>query len=145
MRRFTQGQKGGARIGRAKNTVAGDEPFRSGFNGIGRVRRADSTVNLNLERQAQALPALGELSNFVQRIRQKFLSAETWIDRHNENKIHDIQNFIECRNRCRGIEHNAGLRAFGLNEAQCAIQVRTNFLVDGNTIGCRRSRAPPGA
>ena len=45
MRGLTQGHKSGARVRRAKDTVAGNEPFGAGFDGIGGVGRADSAID----------------------------------------------------------------------------------------------------
>jgi hypothetical protein len=73
--------------------------------------------------------------DFLQRARNEFLPAESWVHGHHQNVVDDVQHFIEHVHRRCWIDDHGGFAAMRCDQLQCAMKVHAGFLVNGNPAG----------
>ena len=67
--------------------------------------------------------------------RDERLTAETGIDRHQEDEVEPVEHVFDGVDGRRGIERHAGLLAERPDSLQRAVEMRPGFGVDGDDVG----------
>ena len=73
-------------------------------------------------------------SIFLERVWNEMLRAKSRIHGHDQNVMHDIQDFVEHVHRSRRIDHHARLASKRLNQVERAVQMNASFLMNGNPV-----------
>src|ERR1019366_187224 len=76
-----------------------------------------------------------QLTDLLQRPRNKLLPAKTWIDRHHQDVVHQVEHLAEGLYRSRRIDDYAHLHTVAAYEFQRAIQVTAHLLMHRDPVG----------
>ena len=124
-----------ANVAVSEHRIAGHKQISARADHVRNGGEIDASVNLNAKSKSAPLANLDQHFNFSEGAGNKFLRAKPRIYGHDENVMHDFQDFIEQVHWGRGIDHHGRLATVGGNQVQRSIQMRASLLVHGDPIG----------
>ena len=116
----------------SKQTRSGNEAVCPGIGTgpDGFFRGLDATVDLDIDVQSTIDDPLSDLLDLGGHGRNELLTTESWVDRHDQNVINEVQDVLHHFCRCVRVQGDARRTATRTDLGQSAVQVRTSFDVD---------------
>ena len=126
-------------IGHAGRTAvhrrAGHQHTRTGLHHGPRRAWADTTVHLQLSREATLVKHLPNASDLAQRALDKRLAPEAGVNCHDQHQVQVTQHLLDGRHRRGRADGYPRLQSGRLDLVDCPIQVFTRLGVNGDNVG----------
>jgi hypothetical protein len=116
-------------MGVTENTRTHHDHVGPGFYDLGDVGAADAAVDFKFAGGIVRFDQVARLAQFLERVRDERLPAETGIHAHDQNQVDIFDHVLQQPDRSRGVERNAGLRAEAPNLHEQPLQMRGRFPV----------------
>ena len=124
-------------VGSTEDVVACYKDIGSCIFQLTACLQVHSAINLDESFAASTVEQLTQLSYFLQSVWDELLSAETWIDTHQQNQVDVGYYVLQYGNRSGRIERNTSFHTGFVNLSDNAMQVRASFVVDIHQIGSK--------
>ena len=94
--------------------------------------------SISMGEMQSSFPFLGrKLADLLERVGNELLPAKPRVHAHHQNKISNIQDFVQSGDRCTRIDDHPRNGALGANHVESPIQMRASFLMNRDLIGSR--------
>ena len=78
----------------AEDRIARNKNFRTGANDVADGVEPDAAIDFDAESQAARIANVRKRFHFPERVANEMLRAESRIHGHDQNVVHDVQDFI---------------------------------------------------
>jgi hypothetical protein len=126
---------GGLGIVAFEDGIAGNKDIGTGLEKEVGVLEVDTAIDLNEAVGVLAIAEFSELTHLVVGILDELLSAEAWIDAHEEHEVALLDDILEQADGRRGVEDHSPLHAGVVDGVKNAVEVCAGFIMDGEDIG----------
>jgi len=123
-----------ANIPMAEDRIAGHKNFRTGANDVPDGIERDAAIDFDAKSQAAGIANVRKRFHFLKRVGNEMLCAKSRIHGHDQNVVHDVQNFVKHVHRSGRINDHSRLAAMRLDQMESAVQMNTRLLMNGNPV-----------
>ena len=134
LRRIEQAAGIPFRVAVTENRIAGNQQLGSRFDDAAHCVVSDTAVHFNPITETELASKFFEAANLAERVRDESLSAEAWIDAHDQHMVHHAEDRYEQVDLGVGIDDDGRLHLVLGDEFEGAVQVAARLVVDADPV-----------
>src|SRR5688572_9459646 len=126
-------------IGRTENEIARHQNIGTTLSKFRCILLIDTAINFNQGFGRPLLNQALQIVHFMVGLLDKFLTAKSWVDRHQTDQVNVLNNIFKNRNGRMGIDRYTSLGAQAFDLLNIAMEMAACFSMNGDDL---RSRFP---